>query len=525
MKKKIIITVVVLLIVAGAAVGGIFGYKAYQKKKLVAKVVPVSSLNMGYWGDEMSSYGTVTNDLSQDIYVESNQIVSEVYVQEGQTVEVGDKLMAYDITQSQLELEMKQLELQTIQNDITAATKKLNELKNTTPIPDQPQQPDEPDVPDEPDTTTEKPIEEKNGNAYNYISKKAKPYNKKADGSEENPYRFLCTKDSFVYGEYLNYLRDKKYIAVFEIREGNKKDGTLVSSWTVNGAAMDEVTNDSKWSVLDRQEIVNEPQTDTEPADEDITDDTEVNEPDGYTAAELAKLIKEKEKELKDLDLDKRKAELDVKSAEELCKDGVVYATINGTVKTVHDKEDVPNDGSAFLSVSGSEGLYVTGDISEMMLSDIKEGQAITATSWDSGMSFQATITEISKYPETGSNYYGGGNPNASFYPFTAYIEDSTGLTNGENVELSMTVAGDAANTDVIVLEKAYIRDDNGSSYVYVANDQNLLEKRYISTGKTVYENGVMIKDGLSMDDRLAFPYGKTAKEGVKVEDADSFYE
>lgn len=523
MKKKIIVTVVVLLVVAGAVTGGIFGYKAYQKKNLVAKVVPVSYLNMGYWGDEMSSYGMVTNDLSQDIYVDSSQIVSEIYVEEGQTVAVGDKLMSYDTTQSELELELKQLQLQSIINDIASTTRELNELKNTTPIPDTPEEPEEPEEP-EPEPESEQPVAEKTGNAYNYISTKAKNYNKDADGSEEKPYRFLCTKESFVYGSYLNYLREKKYVAVFEIREKNKKSGTLISSWTVNGGAMDEVADDSKWSVLDRQEIVDEPIVD-EPVDEPIVDEPEVEEPEGYTAAELAKEIKNKEKELKDLDLDKREAELDVKSAEEICKEGTVYATINGTVKKVCAKDEIPNDGSAFLSVSGSEGLYVTGDISEMMLSDIKVGQAITATSWDSGKTFQATITEISKYPESGSNYYGGGNPNASFYPFTAYIEDSSGLTNGEYVELSMTVDGSANSSNAIVMEKAFIRDENGRSYVYVANDQNLLEKRYISTGKTVYGSSVMINSGLSQDDRIAFPYGKTAKEGVRVEDSDSFYE
>ena len=149
----------------------------------------------------------------------------------------------------------------------------------------------------------------------------------------------------------------------------------------------------------------------------------------------------------------------------------------------------------------------------------------ITATSWESGQTFTATIKEISKYPKSGDYYSGEGNPNASYYPFTAYIEDATGLRSGEGVELSMTVAGDNTSGDnVIALQKAYIREENGRSYVYKADENNRLVKQYITTGKTVYGEAVIVKDGLSMDDRIAFPYGKTAKEGVAVTDSDEAY-
>lgn len=523
MKKKIIIIVIVLLIVGGAAAGGIFAYKSYQSEKLVADVVPVSSVNWGYYGDEMSSYGRVTNDMSQEIYLENAQIISEIFVEEGQSVSVGDKLIAYDITEAELNLEMKKLELQGIKNNIDAANRELNTLRNTTPIPDTPVvQPEPPAAPEpepepEPDPEPEKPVKEKSDGAYNYISESAKPYNKKDDGSEESPFRFLCNREAYVLGSYLNYLRENKYTAVFEIRKDNKKTGTLISSWTVNGAAMDEVEADSKWSVLERQEI--EPEEPEEPDEPEEPEEPE--KPEGYTAAELAAKIKEKQKELKDLDLDRREAELDLKTYEDACKEGTVTATINGIVKTVGDPENLPQDGSAFLTVAGSEGLYVTGDISEMMLDKVQVGQQIMANSWESGNSFMATITEISKYPKSGNNY-NGGNPNASYYPFTAYIEDTTGLTNGEYVDMSMTVDGTSNGENVICIEKAYIREENGRSYVLVAGEDDRLVKRYVSTGKSVYGQAVIIKEGLSMDDRIAFPYGKTAKEGVKVNNTDS---
>ena len=46
--KKVIAVIVALAVTVGAAAGGIYGYKSYQKKNLVAAVQSVSSLNYGY---------------------------------------------------------------------------------------------------------------------------------------------------------------------------------------------------------------------------------------------------------------------------------------------------------------------------------------------------------------------------------------------------------------------------------------------------------------------------------------------
>ena len=58
--KKVIAVIAGIAVALSAAVGGVYGYKSYQDKKLVAEVQPVSSLNWGYWGDTETSYGTVT---------------------------------------------------------------------------------------------------------------------------------------------------------------------------------------------------------------------------------------------------------------------------------------------------------------------------------------------------------------------------------------------------------------------------------------------------------------------------------
>ena len=484
MKKKVVIAILIVVLAGGGITGGIVGYRAYQNSKLVAEVQSVSMLNTGSWDDSMESDGTVTNGQQQDVYVSTEQTIQKVFVTEGQEVSEGDPLLQYDMTNIDLAIEMKKLDIQTIENNSAVAQKELEKLKNTKPISNATTSTPSvdsvtPSAPETPSTdtsvTTPDTVEEKNGDAYNYISTTAQPYT--GDGSQENPYRFLCTKEAYVYGSYLNTLKSEGKVAVFEIHDGNTVAGTLISAWTKVGAALEEADPDAKWYVIDGSKVINEPDVPDTPVEPVVPDTPSV--PD---------------------------------------------AEFNGTVKKAGDPDNLPNDGSAFLTLSGSDGLYVKGTLNELALEQVKVGQSVTATSWSTGMVFDATITEINDYPEDSNGYYyGNGNPNASYYGYTAYIEDSTGLSNGDNLSLSINLGGDEDSSDKIYLDKAYVRKEDGKSYVMKDDGTGHLVKQYVKTGKTIYGYAVEIKSGVTMDDYLAFPYGKTAKEGVKTnKDEDS---
>ena len=72
--------------------------------------------------------------------------------------------------------------------------------------------------------------------------------------------------------------------------------------------------------------------------------------------------------------------------------------------------------------------------------------------------------------------------------------------------------------------EKVLIRQEDGKSYVMMADENNQLKKQYVVTGRTVYGSAVEIKSGLTEDDRIAFPYGKNAVEGAAVTDQSNMY-
>lgn len=509
--KKVMKRVLVIAIVAAVAAGGIGGGIYVQRSKMTAEVQSVADLNSGYWGDEVNSSGLVTNDYSQTVEVSKDDEIKEVYVEEGQQVQKGDKLLALDTTVASLNLQGKELEVENLKNQITLAQNELKKLKNTKPY----VEPSEP-VTSEPSTPD---VPEMNGDAYNYILWTAVPYNQnEADGSAENPYRYLCTEDAYVTGSFFSQLSEAGLHVVFEIRESNSVSGELLSEWEVDGSQIVVPDADTRWSVADRTQLTE----DTNISNTDTVDDTGVDVADqgGYTQSELNDMIAEQEKKLKDLDLDKRKAELEVEKLKAQSSDGIIYANVTGTVKNLQDKDNLPTDGTPFMEIAGSEGLYVTGGISELLLDKVKPGQTVSVSSWESGTSCEAEITEIKNYPSTDVSSYGGGNNNVSYYPFVAYIEDSTGLRNGEYVDLNMTVSDEEDGASIYIF-KGYVRSENGKSYVLKADENDRLVKQYVKTGKIIYGDTIEIKSGLTEDDRIAFPYGKTAKEGIRAVDSD----
>lgn len=509
--RKVMKRVLVIAIVAAVAAGGIGGGIYVQRSKMTAEVQSVADLNSGYWGDEVNSSGLVTNDYSQTVEVSKDDEIKEVYVEEGQQVQKGDKLLALDTTVASLNLQGKELEVENLKNQITLAQNELKKLKNTKPY----VEPSEP-VTSEPSTPD---VPEMNGDAYNYILWTAVPYNQnEADGSAENPYRYLCTEDAYVTGSFFSQLSEAGLHVVFEIRESNSVSGELLSEWEVDGSQIVVPDADTRWSVADRTQLTE----DTNISNTDTVDDTGVDVADqgGYTQSELNDMIAEQEKKLKDLDLDKRKAELEVEKLKAQSSDGIIYANVTGTVKNLQDKDNLPTDGTPFMEIAGSEGLYVTGGISELLLDKVKPGQTVSVSSWESGTSCEAEITEIKNYPSTDVSSYGGGNNNVSYYPFVAYIEDSTGLRNGEYVDLNMTVSDEEDGASIYIF-KGYVRSENGKSYVLKADENDRLVKQYVKTGKIIYGDTIEIKSGLTEDDRIAFPYGKTAKEGIRAVDSD----
>ena len=234
----------------------------------------------------------------------------------------------------------------------------------------------------------------------------------------------------------------------------------------------------------------------------------------GGTAAEIQQQIKDKEKEIRDYQLDIKETNIEIKDIQKKLNNQTIKSTLNGVVKTVGDPEKESNDGKPLIQVVSSEGLYVQGTVSESKMNKLKVGATLSGYSYDNGVSFTAEVREISPYPSDN----GQDGANASSYPFTAYIADASGLSNNSWAELTLLDEGDGPG-EGIYLEKPFVRTENGQYYVMKDDGTGHLTKQIVQVGGIQYGSSYQITGGLSMDDKITFPYGKDVREGAKTEE------
>lgn len=501
MKKKIRALVISFGIVA-FIVALVVVINRVNNGRLVAELESVEMLNYGYMGDSLESTGVVISDASQQIYLDEKQTVTEVFVKEGDIVKKGDKLLSYDISGIELSLEAKKLNIKNIENRLAKAQRDLKKLKTIKPVTITPE-------PEMLPTPTEALLEKKDGENYNYIDKGFVP----SKGDEENKVEYLCSAEVFLTGSFLNSIAGENKQYIFIVQDESKKE--LMKFFLDAKEVSSDYPDDLKWYIF-----MAEPATDEIVSTEN--DNEELDSKDGYnefySSEDLSKAVNDKLKEIKELDLELRTEQLKLKSMEAELKDGVVYAKIDGTVQKACEPENPPTDGSVFLSVIGQGGLCVKGAIDELNKDKLSEGQQVYCIDYESGNSCIGSIVSIDAYPTDTYFYYGESNPNSSHYMYTAKLEDTEGFTDGQYVSMSVDMGSE--ETEGIYIEKCYIKNENGKSYVY-KDDNGVLKKQYVETGRTIWGSAVEIISGISMDDYLAFPYGNTAKEGVKTKTSD----
>lgn len=510
-KKKIKIIIIAVLVVAVAA-GSITGVVYYKNSKGLASVMSVSMISTTNDYTSMTSEGMVCDDACQTINLKDGQKVTEVYVTKDQQVKAGDKLLAYDVTSLSLSVEMKQLEIQSLENQLTSEKQKLDKLKNTKPVAKQPETPVTPEP--QPAAPEQKPDEE-----HDVISDLSVA---EGSGTEVDPYVFTCTEASYVSGALLNTLADKSAVARFVIGDANAPDMEL----TVRGDKLGSYDDSEEIKLFLAGTITagNEPSDSTADSATEQTTQTEADtasEEKTYTADELKDAIKEQTRSVADVDLQKRIAQADLKELQSELEDGVVYAKKDGIVTTVCDPANPPQDGTPFLQLSGAAGLYISGTIGELDLDMVKVGQSVSAVNYMTGDTYEGTISEISNVPSDSVNYYGDSNPNSSFYEYTAYIENPQNLKKGDSLELTIDTSSEGSDSGLYI-DKSYVRTENGQSYIY-KDDNGKLKKQTVKTGKSLWGSYVEIKSGLTNDDYIAFPYGVREGEKTKVSE-DGMY-
>lgn len=363
-----------------------------------------------------------------------------------------------------------------------------------------------------------------------YSGVKEKYY--KGSGTADDPYVFFVKDGVRIENTFVNWvlgfdeagttrLNEGCYVTL-EIRESDTITGAFIRSVGLDGTILTEYGfgPGTYWIFSSDSGIVRY----EEDIPEDLGDGGNGGWDDGwgdgiwddntdmsYTAEELAQAIKEKEREIRKLNLDEKEARLKLKQYENQMAESTVVSSVNGFVKSMNDDT---KSGDAYMVLASEGGLYLQTTVSELDLDSVEKGDTLTATSWDTMRMFSATVTEINHFPTSTKGDYWSGNVNNSSYPVLAYIDDTSGLSPYEYV--GVTFDKKQQISGAIYLPKAYVRSENGQSYVYKRGEDGRLKKQFVRTGDTLYEY-INIKEGVTTEDMIAFPYGKNVKEGAKT--------
>ena len=237
-----------------------------------------------------------------------------------------------------------------------------------------------------------------------------------------------------------------------------------------------------------------------------------------YTATELTKMRREQEKVVRQTELDVKMAEAEYKLMLREVNDGTVCAEFDGQVVSLLSEEDARLNKAPLVKVSGGGGFYIQGTVSELEKDNLKPGQEVTVTDYRSGASVTGSISSVQELPSPDGYWNGMGNPNASYYPFTVFVDGSADLQEGSMVSLSFSTG---AQEHGIYLENPFLRQENGAAYVYVRGADGRLEQRQVVAGKSLWGSYTEILSGLSPEDYLAFPYGKDVRQGAPTREGD----
>ena len=389
-----------------------------------------------------------------------------------------------------------------------------------------------------PTPTVQDTITDGNETFYQKLDGKSVPYT--GSGTEDDPYVYLCSSAKekvTVMGSFFNKLAGYSEDGTKIIHQGGywyqlefHQDDTIAdyenrkSSCTgyylINGSLLEKAVYEFaevEFTLADASKYDEVPD---DGGDDNPGGDTP--EPTG-TPVSRADAIKYQKSKIASLKLDLQESDIKISQLEKKADKKLINSKLDGTVTYVNGISGETTDGKALIKVKSSDGFYVVGSVSELLLDDIKEGTMLNCTSYTSG-AFEAEVMDVSEYPVTGNSFYGNSNPNVSYYAFTAVVTDKSLQLEDQDW---VTVNYEASSSEgSMVIQKAFVRSENGSNYVY-KDDNGVLKKQEISVGATV-DSGydVIVKGGLSADDLIAFPYGKDIKEGARTKEVtlDAMY-
>ena len=557
-RKKLLLSLVSVVLVCAVGAGIWLGVSRSGAEPVL--VFPFQYLGMTeYWGDSRETYGPVTTDKIQTVFLSDTQTVTEILVREGDTVKKGDVLMRFDTSLSDLALERKRLDAEKVRLQLEEAKDRLQQIKGMRPMVIPTVSPEAPEDDDSLGSTldtafrlseafeydgssadralilwlntsaslTDEMLESARQAAEEFQNRNAQASSGAGEGEEgETPGEGESGEGESGEGESgegesgegesggdPGYVDVNRFYMVVKVSQGNRALGQKV---TWQGLIVKRLgAGNFSLQFFSPSTVPDHMMAEEEGEGEDAP---EIDYGSGYTAAQLAQMRQEQEKKIQELELSQRMAEAEYKLMQLEVSDGAVRAAIDGTVISVLSEDEAKKSQQPVLKVSGGGGFYVQGVVSELEKDSLVIGQEVTVNDWNTGMMYTGTIHSIGDLPSSRGGYNGMNNPNASYYPLIVFVDGSADLQEGSYVSVQYS-SGTSENG--IYLENPYLRTEQGKTYVMVRGENGRLEQRFVTTGKSLWGSYTEVLSGLSEEDLIAFPYGKNVKAGAPTQEGD----
>lgn len=568
------------IIITSVCAFTLVGIKFYLSLSNTIEVHSVSSLNTGYWDNPSTSTGLVSNSDTQSVLYDSSKTITQIFVKDGQQVNVGDPLLSYDLTTLQSAVDTSQLEVEKAQNAITLANHELKKLLNTTPVPDVVEKPEIQD----PTPAPLPSVPTKNGNGlYTYIlslSQAEKNFTDykiyyavtESEVPEKGPKedtniwkedRVKKTSDQtcwywieYTYTDGSNNAYDTKDVVEYYSDKQKIPTEDISTVGTKKNPYVFKLSEDQGFVYgklfLDNTNLNAYLRFDLYTNDGDLSSSWLVRcdkfaAKQSLNAGDMYSVLSHTKEEQKYIEVEQNSSQentsgyTEIELAKAIRDKKQELKTLDLDLRkaklTLNENKALLNDGVVRAKRSG-----IVRNVKDLS-NPPQDGSALLEVATGQGTYIKGSISElmlnqvkvgdtISAYCWTNGETFdakiqsidtvpsSSSNYNGSGNPNVSYYGFEAYAKDASNIAvgeyLELTFNSNTDTTSSIWLSKAYVKQE-GNKYYVLKDNHGRLKKQYVTVGKIVWGDTVEIKEGLSDTDYIAFAYSKNAKEGTKT--------
>lgn len=207
--------------------------------------------------------------------------------------------------------------------------------------------------------------------------------------------------------------------------------------------------------------------------------------------------------------LDLKEAQINCASKQEsveksagILEDTEVISPVSGRVTWIADNE---SSGTVYIKIQQSDSFIISCVLGELQRGSVSEGDRVAILSrTDSSAIWYGTVSKVD-YGSTSQDSRSDGeySDTATRYKFYVQPDSAEGLILGQHVYVTANIP----EREGICISAGFVCEDEDGKFVWADNGSGRLERRAVTAEAADGDaDSVVITDGLSLDDFIAYP-------------------